>query len=364
MTLMVRCYPVISRSCHILPVTRTHVMTRTATATATAIRRSPTRPAPPSSTTTTTTTKKHSHQQSSPPPKQQQPSSTPPPPNAQMANSKYEYTRTFETPHPLLPNTYIILRIDGRSFSTFSQTHNFRKPNDPRALSLMNAAASRTLQALPDIPIAYGVSDEFSFLLPRRCTLFDRREDKLISTLVSTFTGWYVFLWPRHFSPEEEPLRAPPSFDCRAVCYPSRGNVRDYFAWRQVDAHVNNLYNTAFWALVLKGGVGRREAEEELRGTFARDKNELLFSRFGINYNDEEAMYKKGSVVFRDYGVVEEDQEKGGEEEEEETTAVPEVKSKTQKEKEKKRAKKAKIVTEHVDIINDEFWEKRPWLLE
>lgn len=37
--------------------------------------------------------------------------------------------------------------------------------------------------------------------------------------------------------------------------------------------------------------------------------------------------------------------------------------SKTQREKERKRKAKAPIVVEHVDIIRDEFWERRPWLL-
>lgn len=37
--------------------------------------------------------------------------------------------------------------------------------------------------------------------------------------------------------------------------------------------------------------------------------------------------------------------------------------SKTQKEKERKKRSKAKILIEHVDIIRDEFWEKRPWIL-
>lgn len=32
----------------------------------------------------------------------------------------------------------------------------------------------------------------------------------------------------------------------------------------------------------------------------ASDKNEILFSRFGINYNNEPEIFKKGSVVFRD----------------------------------------------------------------
>lgn len=43
-----------------------------------------------------------------------------------------------------------------------------------------------------------------------------------------------------------------------------------------------------------------KEAEKELSGTLSSDKNEILFSRFGINYNNEEDMFKKGSVVFRE----------------------------------------------------------------
>ena len=31
-----------------------------------------------------------------------------------------------------------------------------------------------------------------------------------------------------------------PSFDGRAVCYPTEQVLREYLAWRQVDTHVNN----------------------------------------------------------------------------------------------------------------------------
>lgn len=37
--------------------------------------------------------------------------------------------------------------------------------------------------------------------------------------------------------------------------------------------------------------------------------------------------------------------------------------SKTQKEKERKRRSKAEIVVHHTDIIKDDFWNERPWLL-
>lgn len=35
------------------------------------------------------------------------------------------------------------------------------------------------------------------------------------------------------------------------------------------------------------------------QGTVSSDKNEILFKRFGINYNNEDDVYKKGSVVYR-----------------------------------------------------------------
>lgn len=38
------------------------------------------------------------------------------------------------------------------------------------------------------------------------------------------------------------------------------------------------------------------------QGTLAADKNEILFSKFKINYNNEPEMFRKGSVVFRDVG--------------------------------------------------------------
>ncbi len=36
-----------------------------------------------------------------------------------MAKSKFEYVRLYETDDTLLPGTYMVLRIDGRSFHRF-----------------------------------------------------------------------------------------------------------------------------------------------------------------------------------------------------------------------------------------------------
>ncbi|KAL3423444.1 tRNA guanylyltransferase [Phlyctema vagabunda] len=278
-----------------------------------------------------------------------------------MANSKYEYVKAFEQPDTLLPNTWVVVRIDGRGFHKFSDKHKFEKPNDRRALDLMNAAALKVMNELPDIVIAYGISDEYSFVFHKSCSLFERRSSKLVTTIVSTFTAYYVHLWSSYF-PSSSLTSPLPSFDGRAVQYPSIQNLRDYMSWRQVDCHINNLYNTTFWALIQNGGMDAQTAEKELAGTLSADKNEILFSRFNINYNRELDMYKKGSVIFRDYELVQPGTTEI--EDEESVKAVEQLAlSKTQAEKDKKKRAKAQITVQHVDIIKDEFWERRPWLL-
>ncbi|KAF0320141.1 tRNA(His) guanylyltransferase [Colletotrichum sp. SAR11_59] len=277
-----------------------------------------------------------------------------------MANSKFEYVKAFEQADTLLPNTWIVVRIDGRGFTKLCAKYQFEKPNDKRALDLMNAAARVVVTELPDITIAYGVSDEYSFVFHKSCTLFERRASKLVSTVVSTFTANYIYLWSQYFP--DTPLSPPlPSFDGRAVCYPTVSNLRDYMSWRQVDCHINNLYNTTFWSLIQLGGYDNKTAEQMLAGTVSGDKNEILFSKFNINYNNEPEMYKKGSVIFRDYELVEPGTHNASEAAD--ALAEPTQQSKSQAEKEKKKRNKARVVIEHLDIIKDDFWDRRPWLL-
>lgn len=85
---------------------------------------------------------------------------------------------------------------------------------------------------------------------------------KLMTTVVSHFSSCYVFFW-RDFFPTT-PLLYPPSFDARVVLYPGLQYIRDYLSWRQVDCHINNLYNTCFWNLV-HSGMSSLDAEKRLR---------------------------------------------------------------------------------------------------
>lgn len=50
--------------------------------------------------------------------------------SAVMANSRFDYVRDFETNDSILPNCWIVVRIDGKAFHKFTQKHDFIKPND------------------------------------------------------------------------------------------------------------------------------------------------------------------------------------------------------------------------------------------
>lgn len=36
------------------------------------------------------------------------------------------------------------------------------------------------------------------------------------------------------------------------------------------------------------------------QGTFSKDKNEILFTQFGVNYNTLPAIYRKGSILVKE----------------------------------------------------------------
>ncbi|KAI0685105.1 tRNAHis guanylyltransferase [Cytidiella melzeri] len=259
-----------------------------------------------------------------------------------MAGTKYAYVKNYELSDVLLPGTYIVLRVDGHGFHKLSQDHDFTKPNDERALRLMDHAAQDVMDQYKDIVLAFGESDEYSFLFKKSTMLYNRRKAKIVTTVTSLFTSSYVLNWYKYLP--VTPLKYPPSFDGRIVLYPSTKEVRDYFAWRQADTHINNLYNTTFWALVQQGGSTTTQAHETLRS-----KHEILFSRFGINYNNVAERYRKGSVLVRGQLM---------------SLDAPVDIDVTVTTKKRGSKPRTAVSLMHCDIVEDHFWSTRPSLLE
>lgn len=120
-----------------------------------------------------------------------------------MANSKYEYVKSFEVEDEVMPPNLIVVRIDGRGFRRFSEVHEFEKPNDERALNLMNSCAAAMLEEYPDIVFSYGFSDEYSFVFKKTTKFYQRRASKIVSLVVSFFTSIYTTKW-KEFFPHKE----------------------------------------------------------------------------------------------------------------------------------------------------------------
>lgn len=181
----------------------------------------------------------------------------------------------------------------------------------------MARSARSVMEELEDIVIAYGQSDEFSFVFKRSSNWFRRRarcwgflplcvsflihhiklispflsfDSKFMTHVASQFSSSFVFYWNEFF--DEQPLLYPPGFDGRVVLYPTNHTLRDYLSWRQADCkyilnfyslksiwwnmsdcthvfmfpgHINNLYNTVFWTLVQKGGLTTVQADDRLK---------------------------------------------------------------------------------------------------
>lgn len=148
--------------------------------------------------------------------------------------------------------------------------------------SLQMVLAQEVIKLFSDIRIAFGESDEYSFVLHKSSTLYGqsfictlatcildsaclvpalsqeqlykqgrvvhltieclyiigRRSAKLISVIVSAFTASFVQSWGLFFP--NQSLQSLPIFDARSVCYPSDALLRDYLSWRQADTHINN----------------------------------------------------------------------------------------------------------------------------
>ncbi|XP_030975706.1 tRNA(His) guanylyltransferase 1-like isoform X2 [Quercus lobata] len=253
---------------------------------------------------------------------------------------KPEFVRSFQFENKLMPSTWIVIRIDGCHFHRFSEVHEFEKPNDKQALNLMNSCAVAVLEEIQDIIFTYGVSDEYSFVLKKDSQFYQRRASEIVSVTVSFFSSMYVMKW-KEFFPQKE-LKYPPSFDGRVVCYPSSKILLDYLAWRQVDCHINNQYNTCFWMLVKKKGKSKSEAQHYLKGTQAKEKNELLIKEFGIDYNELEIMFRQGSLAFWQ----------------------KEDKNMTHESKGSVQNSHKKVIVEHCDIIKPNFWEAHPSILD
>ncbi|CAG5133967.1 unnamed protein product [Candidula unifasciata] len=245
-----------------------------------------------------------------------------------MAKSKYEYVRQFEIDDPLLQNCWIVVRVDGKAFQKFTDVHYYMKPNDERGLNLMTKAAQAVMSDCPDIVLAYGQSDEYSFVFHKNCKLYGRRASKILTSVVSLFSSSFTLFWPHFFNVQE--LKYPPVFEAKVALHPSDTNLRDYLSWRQADCHINNLYNTCLWKLIQERALTPAQAADRLKVVIISvygilsDKNEL---------KDKDLVHNSSSNPRMNHSTL------------------------------TKAEKRFSSIILHTDIISNTFWEDYPYIL-
>lgn len=186
----------------------------------------------------------------------------------------------------LLPDMYIVARLDGRSFTRLTkEICKFEAPFDVRFRDYMVETVKYLMESGFRIVYGFTESDEISLLFHAKDNTFGRKVRKINSTLAGEASAVFSLK-----------LGQPATFDCRVVPLPNIERVKDYFIWRQEDAHRNSLNAHCYWAL-RKEGMSQRQATSLLEGRSVSFKNELLFQK-GVNYNDLPNWQKRGIGVY------------------------------------------------------------------
>ena len=176
-----------------------------------------------------------------------------------------------------------ILRLDGRSFHSFSK--NFTKPYDETFCGFFVDTARALMEESGLSPcFAYTFSDEISLYFAT--DVFDRRVEKLNSVAAGFASSAFTL-----FSGAKSPI----SFDSRVIPI-TKELVPAYFSWRQAEAWRNHINGYA-QKILIDSGLSASAAQKKLDGLNAAALHELAFSR-GINLAETPAWQRRGICLY------------------------------------------------------------------
>lgn len=163
------------------------------------------------------------------------------PVDVQMKEHEHSYRRTLD------PTDYVMLRLDGRAFHTF--TKGLARPYDGMLMGTMRATTQALCENIQGVRAAYTQSDEITLLVtawhdgskdPLNSDLaFGGVEAKLLSLSSSIATASFNDSWSRSGG------KGLAHFDSRLWTFPGneegRGLVVSNFNWRRADAIRNSI---------------------------------------------------------------------------------------------------------------------------
>lgn len=171
------------------------------------------------------------------------------------------------------PRIWIVVRLDGRSFSNFTQRVQLEKPFDLKLRDAMIETTKRLMECGFRSIYGYIESDEISILFDREDDTFKRKTRKWISILAGEASAAFTHTFQH-----------PAIFDARICPLPDLDTCLDYFRWRQTDSSRNSIGAYGYWTL-RKQGKSRSQATKVLHGLNLEEK--ILFLRQnGINHKE------------------------------------------------------------------------------
>lgn len=211
----------------------------------------------------------------------------------------------------LLPNSYVMVMLDGRSFS-HSVKNRFRKPFDDDFIRMMNETAKYVCKNVQGAKFAYVQSDEISIVLtdfdtPTTDAFFSNRLSKLHSIIASLATAKFNQLMYQYrfeklvnlsgYAPQlttsevvEELEKLPLyQFDCKCWNVPTYNDVFAWFLYRNIDCTKNSKQQTAQTYLPHK----------ELMGKTTDIQIEYLKEVKNIDWNDFTPNKKWGRFIWK-----------------------------------------------------------------
>ena len=185
----------------------------------------------------------------------------------------------------------VLARLDGRAFHSY--TRGLAKPYDPRLSELMVDTLKYLVDKFHPL-VGYVQSDEITLLWAGDYTddgvskvMFNGKYQKLTSVLAATASAYFATEAVNRIPEKANML---PTFDCRVWQVPNKSEAANTFYWREMDATKNAISMAAH----------AHFSDKELHGKNGAEKQEMLFSSHGINFNDYPAFFKRGVYVRRE----------------------------------------------------------------
>jgi tRNA(His) guanylyltransferase len=186
----------------------------------------------------------------------------------------------------MIPTLPVIIRLDGNNFSKWTQGLN--KPFDKNLTQLM-IETTKSLVHETNAVVGYTQSDEITLILysaDKKSSIYnDGKKQKILSKLTSKCANYFNIgktVWlPNH--------KKVADFDCRIYQTPSLHDACVQLLWRENDATKNSISMLAQSLF----------PHASLDGLDSSAKQDIMMREKGVNWNDLETKYKRGTYIRR-----------------------------------------------------------------